>query len=89
MNIALWILAGGGVGWLAYAIIGYNEERGMVVSIIIGACGGFVGGKVIAPALSAAAAVPADFNMGALLFASAVAAAFLFLGNVVHKRWGI
>jgi uncharacterized membrane protein YeaQ/YmgE (transglycosylase-associated protein family) len=89
VNIIMWILAGGIVGWLGYAVIGYNEERGMVVSIIIGAFGGFVGGKVLAPALSAAATVPDAFSGAALFFAAAVAAAFLFLGNVSHKRWGI
>jgi uncharacterized membrane protein YeaQ/YmgE (transglycosylase-associated protein family) len=89
VNIALWILAGGALGWLGYALIGYNEERGVVLSIIIGAAGGFFGGKVIAPALSAAATAPDAFNMPALFFAAAFAAAFLFLGNVSHKRWGL
>ena len=89
MNIALWILAGGALGWLGHAVIGYNEGRGLAMSVVIGAVGGFFGGKVIAPALSAAAIVPDAFNMTALLFAAAVAAAFLFLGNVSHERWGI
>jgi uncharacterized membrane protein YeaQ/YmgE (transglycosylase-associated protein family) len=35
MNIALWILAGAIVGWLAYAVAGYNAERGLRASIII------------------------------------------------------
>lgn len=89
MNIALWILAGGALGWLGYALIGYNEERGVVASVVIGALGGFFGGKVIAPALSAAATVPDAFSTPALLFATAFAAAFLFLSNVSSKRWGL
>jgi uncharacterized membrane protein YeaQ/YmgE (transglycosylase-associated protein family) len=89
VNIALWILAGGALGWLGYAVIGINQERGLMVSIVIGAVGGFFGGKVIAPALSAAAAMPDAFNATALFFAAAFAAAFLFLGNVSHQRWGI
>jgi len=90
VNIAMWILAGGIVGWLAYSVIGYNEERGVVVSLVIGAFGGFVGGKALAPMLSSsAAAVPGNFSMAALFCAAAVAAGFLFLGNVSQKRWGI
>lgn len=89
MNIALWILAGGALGWLGYALVGYNEERGVVASVIIGAFGGFFGGKVIAPALSVAATVPDAFNMPALLFAAAFAAGFLFLSSVAYKRWGL
>jgi uncharacterized membrane protein YeaQ/YmgE (transglycosylase-associated protein family) len=89
MNIALWILAGGALAWLGYAVIGYNEERGVVLSVIIGAVGGFFGGKVIAPALSAAATVPDALNTPALFFAAASAAAFLFLSDVAYKRWGL
>ena len=90
MNIVLWILAGSIVGWLAYTVIGYNGERGVVVSLVIGAFGGFVGGKVLAPMLSSsAAAVPGDFSMQALFCAAAVAGALLFLGNISQKRWGI
>lgn len=89
MNIALWILAGGALGWLGYKVLGYNEGRGVMVSVLIGAFGGFFGGKVIAPALSAATTVPDAFNVTALFFAAAFAAALLFLGNVSHQRWGI
>lgn len=89
MNITLWILAGGALGWLGYAVFAYNEERGVAVSVIIGAFGGFFGGKVIAPALTAAATVPDAFNAPALFFAGAFAAAFLYLGNVAQKRWGL
>ena len=27
MNIAMWILAGGILGWVGYAFMGYNAER--------------------------------------------------------------
>jgi len=33
--------------------------------------------------------VPDAFNATALFFAAAVAAVFLFLGNVSHERWGL
>jgi hypothetical protein len=32
---------------------------------------------------------PGDFSTPALFFAAAVAAAFLALGNLVYKRWGV
>ena len=52
MNIMMWILAGGILGWVGYSYMGFNEGRGMVVSSVIGAIGGVVGGKMIAPMLS-------------------------------------
>jgi len=89
MNIVIWMLAGGILGWVGYAFLGFNEERGMVVSVIIGTAGGLFGGKLIAPMFTAAAAVPEAFSLSALFFAAAVAAAFVAVGNLVGKRWGV
>jgi uncharacterized membrane protein YeaQ/YmgE (transglycosylase-associated protein family) len=89
MNIVVWILAGGVLGWVGLKFAGFNEERGMVVSIIIGAVGGVLGGKLIAPMFTTAAAVPEVFSLSALFFAAAVAAAFLAVGNLVGNRWGV
>ena len=88
MNIALWILAGGILGWVGYAFLGYNADRAKLVPILIGATGGFFGGKVIAPMFTAVA-VPANFSMVALVFAAIVAAGFLAAGNFVYNRWGV
>ena len=88
MNIAMWILAGGLLGWVGYAFLGYNADRAKVVPILIGAAGGFFGGKVIAP-LFTAVAVPASFSMVALVFAAIVAAGFLAASNFVYDRWGV
>jgi len=88
MNIAMWILAGGLLGWVGYAFLGYNADRAKVVPILIGAAGGFFGGKVIAP-LFTAVAVPASFSMVALVFAAIVAAGFLAASNFAYNRWGV
>ena len=89
MDIIVWMLAGGTLGWAGCSYLGFNEERGVVVSIIIGALGGFAGGKLIAPMFTAVEAVPSSFSVSALLFAATVAAVFLVLGNLVYKRWGV
>jgi hypothetical protein len=89
MNIIIWILAGSILGWLGYAYLGYNEARGAMVSAIIGGAGGFLGGNMIAPMFGVAPAVPGDFSATVLFFAAAVAVAFVFVGNFVHRRWGV
>jgi uncharacterized membrane protein YeaQ/YmgE (transglycosylase-associated protein family) len=85
----LWILAGGVLGWAGCTYLQVNEQRGVKVSAVIGALGGFIGGKVVAPMLLAAPAVAADFSMPALFIAATVAAGFLFAGNLVSNRWGV
>jgi uncharacterized membrane protein YeaQ/YmgE (transglycosylase-associated protein family) len=69
--------------------MGLSEDRGMTISVIIGAVGGVFGGKLIAPMFSGAAAVPDAFSVTALLFAGVVATAFLVVGNLVYNRWDV
>ena len=89
MNIFIWIMAGGILGWAGFKFRHFNEERGPIVSIVIGAAGGLFGGHMIAPVFLSAAAIPGNFNSPALFFAAAIAASCLFVGSMVHDRWGV
>ena len=89
MNIAIWILAGAALGWAAFTYFGYNENRGKMLSMVIGLMGGFLGGKYLAPVFLEVAKVPADFSAAALFFAVVVSAGFLAVGNFVSNRYGI
>jgi uncharacterized membrane protein YeaQ/YmgE (transglycosylase-associated protein family) len=89
MELVLWIAAGAALGWLAIAKLGYNEQRGMLVSLIIGAVGGVLGGKMVAPMFGFGAAVPGEFSMGVMFVVLATAGACLALGNIVSNRFGV
>lgn len=89
MDIVMWMLTGAGLGWLAYSYLGLNAERGLMVSMIIGAVGGVIGGEMIAPLFSAPAAAADEANLATVFFAAAVAAGALAAGNLVHRRWGV
>lgn len=89
MNIVIWILAGGLLGFAGFKFWHFNEERGPIVSIVIGAAGGLFGGHVIAPVFLSASLLPGSFSSSALFFAAALAATFLFVGSMIHDRWGV
>ena len=89
MNIVIWMLAGALLGWIGFSHLQFNQERGRLVSMVIGAVGALIGGNVIAPMFTAAQAVPGAFSASALVFAAIVAAGLLFAGNLVHDRWGV
>jgi uncharacterized membrane protein YeaQ/YmgE (transglycosylase-associated protein family) len=88
MNLVLWIAAGGLAGWAAFALLGLNHSRGPWISALIGAAGGIIGGKLVAPVF---VNLPpgGDFSMDALAIAVVLAAAALAAGNLVQDRWGI
>ncbi|HSC96010.1 MAG TPA: GlsB/YeaQ/YmgE family stress response membrane protein [Burkholderiales bacterium] len=89
MNFARWVLAGGVLGWIGFSMLDINRERGMIISVIIGALGGLLGGNVLAPMLGAVADTPNNFNMFSLVIAMASAAACLAIGNLVSDRYGV
>ena len=88
MNIVLSALAGGILGWAAFAYLGYNEGRGKVVAIVIGVIGGVLGGEMVAPMFTAGT-VATGFDTSGLIYAAVVAAVFITVGNLVYKHWGV
>jgi uncharacterized membrane protein YeaQ/YmgE (transglycosylase-associated protein family) len=89
MNIAMWVLAGGTVGWIAFAYLRLNVARGLVISVIIGAIGGFFGGNVVAPMLGAVSDTPNVFNLFSMVIALAGAAGCLAIGHLLSRRFGL
>ena len=70
MNIVMWLLAGGALGWAAFTLLGFNKQRGTIVSIIIGAMGALIGGQMLAPMMSSSPILSGDFNVQALFIAA-------------------
>jgi len=89
MNIAMWVLAGGVIGWMGFAMLNANQERGMVLSIIVGVLGGLFGGNVLAPMLGAVTDTPNDFSLFSMAIAVTSAVACLAIGNLVSNRYGV
>lgn len=46
INIAVWIIFGALVGWIASIIMHTNAEQGAVANILIGIVGAFIGGMI-------------------------------------------
>jgi len=89
MNIATWILAGSIIGWIGFSFLKFNQKRGMIVSILIGTAGGFLGGYLLAPMLSAGMATHGDFNPLSLFTAFASSAGLVIVGDMIYNRFGV
>jgi uncharacterized membrane protein YeaQ/YmgE (transglycosylase-associated protein family) len=89
MDIVMWMLAGGVIGWVGFAYLGFDETQGMIGWVIIGMVGGLLGGRELAPMFGFAAAVPGDFSLNALFVALASAVACLAIANMIHNRYSI
>lgn len=89
MNIALWVLAGGLIGWMSFTYLNANQNRGKIISIVIGAVGGFFGGNVLAPMLGAVVSATNEFSPFSLVVAAASAGACIVIGNLLSTRYGV
>jgi len=88
MNIALWILCGGAIGWIAFAVFHANARGGVLTSVGIGAAGALAGGMTIAPMLGAAIGTDNAISPFSLIVALAVATACLIIGNLLSAGAG-
>jgi uncharacterized membrane protein YeaQ/YmgE (transglycosylase-associated protein family) len=89
METLVWLVAGSLIGWLSYSYLGFNEARGVAVTMVIGAVGALVGAKVIAPMFMAATTPSSELSLPLMLFALGSAIGGLVLGNMLHRRWGV
>ena len=90
MQTLVWILAAGGlVGWISFSFLRFNAERGVAVSMLIGAVGALVGAKTIAPMFLTVATPPGEVTLPLILFAAGAAVAFAALAEMLNRRFGV
>lgn len=46
MNLILWLVVGGVIGWLASILMRTNAQQGIILNIVVGIVGAFIGGLI-------------------------------------------
>ncbi len=67
MSFISWIIVGGLLGWIASMIMKTNDQQGIILNIIVGIVGAFLGGLLLAPLFGTGTINQNDFSMGSLL----------------------
>jgi uncharacterized membrane protein YeaQ/YmgE (transglycosylase-associated protein family) len=49
MNILIWLIVGGIVGWLASLIMRSDAQQGILLNVVVGIIGALIGGWVVSP----------------------------------------
>jgi uncharacterized membrane protein YeaQ/YmgE (transglycosylase-associated protein family) len=47
MNFIIWIVVGGIIGWLASLIMRTDAQQGILLNIVVGIVGAFIGGLIV------------------------------------------
>lgn len=54
MNFLIWLIVGGVVGWLASLVMRTDAQQGILLNVVVGIVGAFIGGWVISPMVGVA-----------------------------------
>ena len=47
MNLIIWLVVGGLIGWVASKIMNTDAQQGIFLNIVVGIVGAFIGGLII------------------------------------------
>lgn len=81
MGIITWLLLGLAAGWIASVVMGTNSRQGMLMDIVLGIVGAFVGGFLMN--LFGQSGV-SGFNVYSIVVATLGAIALIYMGRVLR-----
>jgi uncharacterized membrane protein YeaQ/YmgE (transglycosylase-associated protein family) len=85
MNIIVWLVVGGVIGWLASVVMKTDGQQGLVLNVVVGIVGAFVGGYVVAPLVGSGTINQQDFSMSSLVVSFAGAVILLAIVGLVRR----
>ena len=86
MTFILWIIVGGILGWLASIVMKTNDQQGMILNIVVGIVGAFLGGLLLAPLFGTGTINQSDFSIGSMLVSFLGAIILLAIVNFFRRR---
>jgi uncharacterized membrane protein YeaQ/YmgE (transglycosylase-associated protein family) len=66
MNIIIWLVVGGVIGWLASILMRTDAQQGIVLNIVVGVIGALLGGWLISPLVGSSTINQGNFSLAAL-----------------------
>ena len=84
MNIIIWLVVGGVIGWLASLMMKTDGQQGIVLNVVVGIVGAMLGGWLISPLVGAGTINQDDFSLPALVVSLIGAAILLAVVNLVR-----
>jgi uncharacterized membrane protein YeaQ/YmgE (transglycosylase-associated protein family) len=66
MNIVIWLVIGGLVGWVASLIMGTDARQGIVLNVVVGIVGALLGGWLLSPLFGVATINQNNFSLAGL-----------------------
>lgn len=82
MGILSWVLLGGVAGWIGSMLMGTDESQGILLNIVIGIVGAFIGGMIFN--FFGGAGIT-GFNLYSLFVATLGSVVLLWIASIVRS----
>ena len=85
MNIIIWLVLGGIIGWIASLIMKTDGQQGIFLNVIVGIVGAMLGGWLISPMLGIATINQDNFSLPAMGVSLVGAMILLAIVNLLRR----
>ncbi len=86
MNLIVWLVVGGVIGWIASLIMRTDAQQGLFLNVVVGIVGALIGGWLLSPLVGAGTVNEGDFSLAGLLVSLVGAVVLLFVVNLIRRR---
>lgn len=85
MNLIIWLVAGGLVGWVASLLMHTDGEQGVILNVLVGVVGAAIGGWLISPMVGVATINDGMLSIGSLAVSLLGAIVLLAIVNLIQR----
>lgn len=85
MNIIIWLIVGGVIGWLASLIMRTDGQQGILLNIVVGIVGAFIGGLLLSPLLGSGTINNSGLTVGTFVVSLGGAIILLAIVNMFRR----
>jgi uncharacterized membrane protein YeaQ/YmgE (transglycosylase-associated protein family) len=86
MNIVIWLILGGVIGWVASLLMRTDAQQGLFLNVVVGVVGALLGGWLIGPMIGAGTINQRDFSLSSLLVSLLGAVVLLAIVNLLTRK---
>ncbi len=85
MNFIIWLIVGGILGWLASKVMRTDKQQGIILNVVVGIVGAFLGGFLLSRLFNSATINQGDFSLSGLLLSFLGALILLAIVNLFTR----
>ncbi len=85
MNIIVWLVVGGLIGWVASMVMRTDGQQGIFLNVVVGIIGAAIGGWFLSPLFGVSTINQSNFSVSGLLVSLLGAVILLAVVNLIRR----